>query len=368
MLILWTPIARTHHANVCSCASVMLLLHLVALIVIPYWLAWLLGGFWIKEAFVRERPLVTMRHETLVEGRLADSTKVAWSTSSELNAALRSDLRPCTLRAWTEDADNNGVPELMHFKVQLPLQSSERLHAFAIIIGVDVRFNDGSHAGLRLNGSLVAQHASPLAGAHWRQRSDIVLHMREPLNRWSMREPCPSPFWVLQQPVLPDGSAADLQSISGRYASCFDRVRLCKPFLAIHHKVITRVACSSTDLCCRRGVSPLSSHHSPSRPRGCPPPITLCLVSLLQVHLAAQEPIWSPGVTEQFEALLSVNVPEIRVDYTPSSLQTLKFAWVQYLALALPLHVLLSLLRDAMVRYGIVATRLHDPLPKSRFE
>lgn len=287
----------------------MLLLHLVALIVIPYWLAWLLGGFWLKEAFVRERPLVTMRHETLVEGRLADSTKLAWSTSSELNAALRSHLRPCSLRAWTEDADLDGVPELMHFKVQLPLQPGERLHAFAIIVGLDIRFDDGSHAGLRLNGSLFAQHASPLAGAHWRQRSKLVLDMREPLNRWRMRDPCPSPFWVLQQPVLPDGSAADLESISGRYASCFDRV-----------------------------------------------------------HLAAQEPIWSPGVAEQFEALLSISVPEMRVDFTPSSLQTLKFAWVQFLALALPLHLLLNLLRDAIVRYGIVATRLHDPLPKPHFE
>ena len=65
---------------------------------------------------MRERPLVLFSHEVLVEGYGAGvESRFGWSTSFELNDALAHRLRPCELRAWSDDTDRDGVPEELHF-------------------------------------------------------------------------------------------------------------------------------------------------------------------------------------------------------------------------------------------------------------
>ena len=78
-------------------------------LVLPYIVAYALGGLWTKELLVREQPSAGFRFEALVEayGTAGDDRSIlkswAWSTSVELNDALGSRLRPCDLQAWEED-------------------------------------------------------------------------------------------------------------------------------------------------------------------------------------------------------------------------------------------------------------------------
>ena len=137
------------------------------LIILPYVLAIAMGAFWTKDAFEREQPGVRFRHEVLVEAYLANGTAIGWSTSDQLNTALGARLRPCQLRAWPEDTDRDGKPEALQFSLKVPLDADggERLHGLTVLVGVEAVYASGRFADLRLNGSVLVQHQSGLAGA-----------------------------------------------------------------------------------------------------------------------------------------------------------------------------------------------------------
>ena len=133
----------TYHANTASCAFVCWLLFALNMLLLPFIVAFYTGGFWRKEVFIRERPLVRFRGEALVEAYVGPSVtdRIGWSSSGELNAALGSKLRPCQLRAWTEDDDRDDKPELLQFALSIPvdLLAGERVHSVSLMVGVEAR-------------------------------------------------------------------------------------------------------------------------------------------------------------------------------------------------------------------------------------
>ena len=159
------PIAITHHANRVSCASCCSVCYILALIILPYVVAYAMGAFWTKEAFEREQPNVRFRHEALVEAYLADGTALGWSTSAQLNTALGSRLRPCQLRAWAEDDERDGKPDALQFVLRVPLDAAagERLHGLTLLVGVEASYQSAS--SLHLNGACCPSQLSDVTRA-----------------------------------------------------------------------------------------------------------------------------------------------------------------------------------------------------------
>jgi len=305
VVVLSRPVTATYHANRCSCASCCVFCYVVWLIILPFIVAYAIGGFWTKEQLVREQPLVRFRHEALVEAHLSSDDSFGWSTSSAHNQALGARLRPCQLRVWSDDHERDGKPDALQVSLKLPLDSAagERLHALTLLVGVEVIYQ--SQSSLSLNGTLSVQHSSALSGSRWRQFADLQLHTQHPLRPSSMsrREPCAEDSWMLQQPLGFDGQAVTAEAEMDRYNACNDTVRL-----------------------------------------------------------VPHAPLWTPGVTDSFEVHLTVLVPSQQLSYYPGVLETLKLAWVQYLALFFPIRWVLDAALATMVRHGVVTSRLHDPL------
>jgi len=308
------PLAITYHANKLTCASFCTLLYIVAAVVLPYVAAFGLGGLWTKEVLVREQPLVGFRYEALVEayGKSATEELVAWSwsTSIELNDALGTALRPCELQAWEEDDERDGYPDRLQFVLRMPLDAAagERLLSMSVVLGLDVAFT--RHFELHMNSSVRLEASSPLAGRRWQQTADLALRSKEPQLSLVMRprEPCPTPTWALQTPSVPSGAAASAASILESYASCND----------------TAVA-------------------------------------------VAHPPNWQPGISSTFEAAITLRIPHELTTRKPGIVETLKLAWVHYIALFIPIAFLLRLLHAALFRAGVVAARVHHPIKQHRF-
>ena len=112
---------------------------------------------------MRERPLVRFSHEVLVEGYGAGvESRFGWSTSFELNDALAHRLRPCELRAWSDDADRDGVPEELHFALSVPLVPEGGgdplpLHALSVVVGLVAHYGDDAHAPFSVHGAVLAE-------------------------------------------------------------------------------------------------------------------------------------------------------------------------------------------------------------------
>ena len=80
------------------------------------------------------------------------------------------------------------------------------------------------------------------------------------------------------------------------------------------------------------------------------------------MRLVPHAPLWTPGVTDSFELHLTILVPSQQLSYYPGVLETVKLAWVQYLALFFPIRWILDTALATMIRHGVVTSRLHDPL------
>jgi len=308
------PLSITYHANRITCASFCTLLHLAAVIILPYVAAWGFGGLWVKEIVVSEQPLARFRYEALVEAygtsEASDLVPWSWSTSLELNDALDTALRPCELQAWEEDDERDGHPERLQFVIRMPLNATarERLLSVSVVLGLDVAFT--REFKLRMNSSLHLVADSPLPGRRWQQTADLVLRSQRPQRPkdYGRREPCPDPTWALQTPVLASGAATGAGSILATYATCNDTAAL-----------------------------------------------------------DPQPPIWTPGISNSFEAALTVRIPRIETTRKPGFVETLKLAWVHYLAMFIPIAAILRLVHGALFRTGVVASRMHHPIKQHRF-
>ena len=313
------PLELTYHAKRASCASCCTFLITILMVVVPYIAVYALGGLWTKELPAREQPLVASRYEILVEAYASsvsagsegsEVVPLLWSTSQPLNDAIGEHIRPCELRSWEEDDERDGYPDRLQYLLKIPLDAhaGERLHSVSVIIGVEAQFQ--KEFSLRLNSSLHLQASSPLPGKVWQQTADLALRS-DRLQRSKdlpAREPCPTPVWAFREPVLRNGAPASTASILAQYAACNDTM-----------------------------------------------------------VLDAQPPIWTPGVSETFEAHLTIRLPHIAAARRPGLVETLKLAAVQYIAFFLPIGYLLSCLHSALFRFGVVSARVHHPVKQHQW-
>lgn len=310
------PLCVTYHANRASCASCCALTFFVAAILLPYAAAVAFGGMWTRESLVREQPLVNFRHEVLVEAvtktAASEAQPLAWSTSSEVNAALGATLRPCELRAWSQDDERDGLPDKLEFLLRVPLDlaAGERLLSISVMLGVGVEF--ATKFRMSLDGALHLQHSSPLPGSRWRQTADLQLRSRDPQAAPDMgvRSACQGATSALQEPLGADGGPITIEAILERYETA---------------------RCNDT------------------------------------VVLAPSPPLWTAGVTDSFEARLTVRVPPVLTTRRPGLVETLKLGFVQYLAMFIPVRAVLQWLYNQLISTGVLAARVHHPIKQHRF-
>jgi len=310
------PLEVVYRANRLSCTTCCALFYWVVLLIVPYVLAYVTGGLWAREVLGRERPAVRFTHEALMEayGRSSVSAsaslvRMGWSTSAEINAALGADWRPSDLRAWSEDADRDGRPETLQFVLRVPLASGEQIHSISLMLGFGAVYD--SATALRINSSVAVTHSSPMPGLRSSQSAELLLHSERSLRGAGQpaRAPCTEPFYALQTPLQASGAPVTIESVSSRY----------------------RRICNDT------------------------------------VRLTVEPPLWTPGASDAYEMHLTVHVPEQPLVVQPRLLEALKKAFVDYLALFIPLHALLLLLKGTLLKHGLVAARMHHPIKQHRF-
>lgn len=305
------PLYVTYHANRASCASCFTFLYVLACVVLPYITVYALGGMWTKETPAREQPNVLQRYEVLVEAYATSPSTgtevipLLWSSSQVLNDAIGIHMRPCKMSSWYEDDERDGMAERIEYRLEIPVDAAagERIHSVSVILGVDVSFQ--REFSLRLNSSLHLQASSPLPGKAWTQTADLTLRSNDPQRSFDLppRDPCPKPVWAFKQPMLPNGFPASAGTILAQYAACNDTA------------VVT-----------------------------------------------AQPPVWTPGIDDKFEAKLTLRIPPILTSRRPGLIETLKLAAVQYIAFALPIGAILSCLHGALFKFGVVSSRVHNPI------
>ena len=369
------PLYIRYHANRISCASFCTFLYLVCLIVLPYILTFALGGMWTKEVLVREQPKVNFRYEVLMEATAVTDVAVAskpivplaWSTSQELNDALRDTLRPCSLRTWEEDDELDGFPDRLQLALSMPVDADngERVLAASVVVGVSVTFV--TEFKLTMNASVVLEASSPLPGRLWEQTADLELrsnHAQRSLDLVA-RDPCPAPTWAFARPQLETGGPATASSILAQYAKCNDTViaaartpPLWTPGIDENFEARLTLRIPPM-LTARRPGCALS----PARTRPLCPRDPLCTTCAQIAHGCVRLPM--------IPSTLALTVPchgrPARDSLFFRLVETLKLAFVQYIAFFIPISAILSCVYGALFQYGVVAARMHHPIKQHKF-
>uniref|UniRef100_A0A8C0SCP3 Transmembrane protein 231 n=1 Tax=Canis lupus familiaris TaxID=9615 RepID=A0A8C0SCP3_CANLF len=206
------PVERGYRAGLCSKAALFLLLAAALTYIPPLLVAFRSHGLWLKRSSYEEQPTVRFQHQVLFVALLGPERGgfLAWSTFPAFNRLQGGHLRVPLVSTREEDRNQDGKMDMLHFKLELPLQSTEHVLE-------DVHVRDAEHgvSPIVLRCARVpvicewrAEAAAEAASEQWRPRCPI--QRKEPLVlSWSplLLSSQTGPFAVAQThraaPALP---------------------------------------------------------------------------------------------------------------------------------------------------------------------
>uniref|UniRef100_A0A8D2DBF5 Transmembrane protein 231 n=1 Tax=Sciurus vulgaris TaxID=55149 RepID=A0A8D2DBF5_SCIVU len=175
------PAERGYRAGLCSKAALFLLLAAALTYIPPLLVAYRSHGFWLKRSSYEEQPTVRFQHQVLLVALLGPEHGgfLAWSTFPAFNRLQGDHLRVPLVSTREEDRNQDGKMDMLHFKLELPLQSTEhvlgvqliltfsyQLHRMATFVMQSMAFLQSSFAvpgsQLYVNGDLRLQQKQPL--------------------------------------------------------------------------------------------------------------------------------------------------------------------------------------------------------------
>ncbi|XP_070119222.1 transmembrane protein 231 isoform X2 [Equus przewalskii] len=130
------PAERGYRAGLCSKAALFLLLAAALTYIPPLLVAFRSHGFWLKRSSYEEQPTVHFQHQVLLVALLGSERDgfLAWSTFPAFNRLQGDHLRVPLVSTREEDRNQDGKMDVLHFKLELPLQSTEHVVAVQLIL------------------------------------------------------------------------------------------------------------------------------------------------------------------------------------------------------------------------------------------
>nr|XP_033797371.1 transmembrane protein 231 isoform X3 [Geotrypetes seraphini] len=173
-------------------------------------------GFWLKQSIYEEQPTIRFQYEVLLIVLTGSSgSYAAWSTFPNFNILQGDNLRiPLVLiclflsraaatndqlkmniefstrngnystfvvrMAREEDKNQDGKMDILHFKLELPLQPTEQVLSVQLILTFSYQLHKMSTFVMQSMGFL--QYSSPVPGSKLYVNADLKLQQRQPLN------------------------------------------------------------------------------------------------------------------------------------------------------------------------------------------
>ncbi|XP_060109864.1 transmembrane protein 231 [Heteronotia binoei] len=174
------PPGRRSRAGLCSLAALALALLAALTVLPPLLLAFRSHGFWLKRSSYAEQPSVRFLHQGLLAALTQGGGSLGWSSFAACNRLLGARLRLPRLSAREEDINQDGVMDLLHFQLELPLQSTEQILGIQLILTFSYQLQRMSTFVMQSMAYL--QSFSPVPGSRVVVNGDLKLRQRQPLG------------------------------------------------------------------------------------------------------------------------------------------------------------------------------------------
>ncbi|XP_069312387.1 transmembrane protein 231-like [Eulemur rufifrons] len=176
------PVERGYRAGLCSKAALFLLLAAALTYIPPLLVAFRSHGFWLKRSSYEEQPTVRFQHQVLLVALLGPERGgvLAWSTFPAFNRLQRDRLRVPLVSTREEDRNQDGKMDRLHFKLELPLQSTEHVLGVQLILTFSYQLHRMSTFVMQSMAFLQSSFAVP--GSRLHVNGDLRLQQRQPLS------------------------------------------------------------------------------------------------------------------------------------------------------------------------------------------
>ncbi|KAK1330434.1 hypothetical protein QTO34_010623 [Cnephaeus nilssonii] len=176
------PVERGYRAGLCSKAALFLLLATALTYIPPLLVAFRSHGFWLKRSSYEEQPTVRFQHQVLLLALLGPERGgfLAWSTFPAFNRLQGDHLRVPLVSTREEDRNQDGKMDMLHFKLELPLQSTEHVLGVQLILTFSYQLHRMSTFVMQSMAFLQSSFAIP--GSQLYVNGDLRLQQKQPLS------------------------------------------------------------------------------------------------------------------------------------------------------------------------------------------
>uniref|UniRef100_A0A8I3WB93 Transmembrane protein 231 n=1 Tax=Callithrix jacchus TaxID=9483 RepID=A0A8I3WB93_CALJA len=176
------PVERSYRAGLCSKAALFLLLAAALTYIPPLLVAFRSHGFWLKRSSYEEQPAVRFQHQVLLVALLGPESGgfLAWSTFPAFNRLQGDRLRVPFVSTREEDRNQDGKMDMLHFKLELPLQSTEHVLGVQLILTFSYQLHRMSTFVMQSMAFLQSSFAIP--GSQLYVNGDLRLQQKQPLS------------------------------------------------------------------------------------------------------------------------------------------------------------------------------------------
>uniref|UniRef100_A0A2R8MMG1 Transmembrane protein 231 n=1 Tax=Callithrix jacchus TaxID=9483 RepID=A0A2R8MMG1_CALJA len=140
------------------------------------------SGFWLKRSSYEEQPAVRFQHQVLLVALLGPESGgfLAWSTFPAFNRLQGDRLRVPFVSTREEDRNQDGKMDMLHFKLELPLQSTEHVLGVQLILTFSYQLHRMSTFVMQSMAFLQSSFAIP--GSQLYVNGDLRLQQKQPLS------------------------------------------------------------------------------------------------------------------------------------------------------------------------------------------
>ena len=184
------PLRRRWVAPLCSLAGLLNFLLVAGAGVLPLYIAWGSGPFWLRDVVRFEQPRVAFASRLVVQvagtrGAAPGSAqrvpfRATWTTSAAANALLDGgELRAMVVRASARDANLDGLNDELLVSAQLPLQGDEAVTSATLCAFFDASLSATTR--FTMDALVVGSWSAGFAASRLDLDGDLLLAQRQNL-------------------------------------------------------------------------------------------------------------------------------------------------------------------------------------------
>ncbi|CAH8860248.1 unnamed protein product [Trichobilharzia szidati] len=173
------PIIREVHFPFFHIGTLFNLIITITSIIVPFFICYRSGGFWLRDSIDIEQPNVHFLKQVYIQLTSTNQTVYTWSTYTDLNAQLSSNLFVPHMSIQQLDDNYDGIYDKLKLKINIPIKDTFNKLYLLLLFSYQLK----ERSGLMMQTPLTIEFDTPsvMGFRQFTLYGQLALYQREPL-------------------------------------------------------------------------------------------------------------------------------------------------------------------------------------------